>query len=348
MRNHQNPYTKTFKGYVIISRGFPKLYGFIKRPYLVSPTYFGIYVISMVRFTSQFSTKFINRILIIFLMVGPKKIKTEKKGKGENPDKLATHNISLKTGKLQIKREKNQLEDTPSNPKVYNDRIKTGIEGLDRVMGGGFEKDSINIICGGPGTGKSIFALQFLVNGIEKFDEHGVYITFEESKNKIIKHMASLGLDLKKLEDSNKLAIVEYTPEHVKKLLTEGGGEVDLVVEKIHASRIVIDSLTAFALLFKDDLARMEAFLDLFKLMQKWGCTALLISEDEQNVKHHHPNNVEFEADGIILLYNIRKGDLRKRAIEILKMRGISHSNKIFPIKITNKGIVVFPDENVF
>ncbi len=283
----------------------------------------------------------------MFLMVGPKKIKTKKKGKGENPDKL-THNISLKTGKLQIKRDKIKLQDKSSNSKLYGDRVKTGIEGLDKVMGGGFERDSINIVCGGPGTGKSIFALQFLVNGIEKFNEPGVYITFEESKNKVLKHMESLGLDLKKLEDSNKLAIIEYTPERVKKLLTEGGGEVDLVVGKIHAKRIAIDSLTAFALLFKDDLARMEAFLDLFKLIQRWGCTALLISEDEQNVKHHHPNNVEFEADGIILLYNIRKGDLRERAIEILKMRGISHSNKIFPIKITSKGIVVFPDETVF
>ncbi|MFH1210851.1 MAG: ATPase domain-containing protein, partial [archaeon] len=238
------------------------------------------------------------------------------------------HNISVKTGKVQINR------DALPPPKVKvekfdDDRVKTGIEGLDRVMGGGFEGDSINIVCGGPGTGKSIFALQFLCNGIVKFDEPGVYITFEESREKILKHMSKLGWDLKKLEDEDKLVIVEYTPSNVKKLLTEGGGEVDIAIEKIKAKRIAIDSLTAFALLFKDDLARMESFLDLFKMIQRWGCVALLVSEDEQDIENHHPSAVEFEVDGVILLYNIRKGDMRERALEILKMRGVQHSNKI-------------------
>jgi len=234
------------------------------------------------------------------------------------------------------------------NVKFSDKRVKTGIDGLDDVMGGGFEPGSVNLLCGGPGTGKSIFALQFLVNGVEKFDEPGVYITFEESKSNIFKHVAGFGWDLKKLEDQGKLAIIEYTPENVKKLLTEGGGEVDLVVENIKAKRIVIDSLTAFALLFNDGLARMEAFLDLFKLIKRWGCTALLIAEDEQDVKKHNPQGIEFEVDGVILMYNIRKGDVRERALEILKIRGVSHSNRIFPMKITNKGIVLFPDETVF
>jgi len=256
------------------------------------------------------------------------------------------HNISAKTGKLQINRD--MVPAKAKDIKIEADRVMTGIQGLDKVMGGGLEKDSTNIVCGGPGTGKSIFAIQFLVNGIEKFDEPGVYITFEETKDKIVKHMAKFGWDLKKLEDQNKLQIIEYTPSNVKKLLAEGGGEVDIAIEKLKAKRVVIDSLSAFALLFKDELARMEAFLDLFKLIQRWDCVAVLISEDEQDVEKHHPTAVEFEVDGVILLYNIRKGDLRERALEILKMRGISHSNKIFPMKITDNGVVVFPDEAVF
>lgn len=258
----------------------------------------------------------------------------------------SAHNVSVKTGKFQINR--GELPARFKDVKYDDGRVRTGIEGLDSVMGGGLERDSTNIICGGPGTGKSIFALQFLVNGIEKFNESGVYITFEESKEKIFKHTAQFGWDLKKLEDQNKLQIIEYTPSNVKKLLAEGGGEVDVAIEKLKAKRVVIDSLTAFALLFKDDLARMEAFLDLFRMIQHWDCAALLIAEDEQDIERHHPTSVEFEVDGVILLYNIRKGDLRERALEILKMRGVSHSNKIFPMKITDNGVVVFPDETVF
>ncbi len=259
--------------------------------------------------------------------------------------KTDSHNVSLKDGKFQIKRARDS-SDKPLN--FSDDRVKTGIEGLDEVMGGGFEQSSVNIVCGGPGTGKSIFALQFLRNGALDFNEPGIYITFEESKGKIYKHTKEFGWNLKALEDEDKLAVIEYTPEHVKKLLTEGGGEVDLAVEKIGAKRIVIDSLTAFSLLFKDQLARMEAFLDLFKLIQRWGCTALLVSEDEQDVESHHPSGVEFEVDGIVLLYNIRKGDIRERALEVLKLRGTEHSNKIFPMKITDNGVVVFPEETVF
>lgn len=266
-------------------------------------------------------------------------MKKQKKNAKKNFKK---HSLSLETGKIQIEKAAKTQE------KGKEERTKTGINGLDEVMGGGFEEDSINIVCGGPGSGKSIFALQFLVNGAEKYNEPGIYITFEESKNKIIKHMKEFGWDLKELEKKGKLEIIEYTPEHVKKLLTEGGGEVDLAVEKIKARRIVIDSLTAFALLFKDELARMEAFLDLFKLIQKWECTALLISEEEQDVEKHHASTIEFEVDGIVLLYNLRKDDVRKRALEILKLRGTQHSNKLFPMKITNKGITIYPEETLF
>lgn len=267
-----------------------------------------------------------------------------KKQKKDAEQSFNAHSFSLQTGKIQIEK----AEKIKEKIKAKEERTKTGINGLDEVMGGGFEEDSINIVCGGPGSGKTIFALQFLINGAEKYNEPGVYITFEESKNKIIKHMKEFGWDIKGLENKGKLEIIEYTPEHVKKLLTEGGGEVDLAVEKIKAKRIVIDSLTAFALLFKDELARMEAFLDLFKLIQKWECTALLISEEEQDIEKHHASTIEFEVDGIVLLYNLRKDDVRKRALEILKLRGTQHSNKLFPMKITNKGINIYPEETLF
>ncbi|MBU4501478.1 MAG: AAA family ATPase [Nanoarchaeota archaeon] len=227
-------------------------------------------------------------------------------------------------------------------------RIKTGIPGLDEVMAGGFENNSVNLVSGGAGTGKSIFAMQFIVNGIKEFNEPGVFVTFEEEKEKIQKHMLKMGWDLKKLEAEKKLVVIQYTPEQVKKMMDEGGGEVELEISKIKAKRVVIDSLTAFSLLFKEGLARREALLDLFKIIGRWGCTALLVGEHESDVERHQSRDVEFEVDGIILLYYLRKGDTRNRALEILKLRGSKHSTRIFPMKITDNGIKIYPDEAVF
>jgi len=256
--------------------------------------------------------------------------------------KKGKHKISIKTGKLKVKKENPKLE------KGSEKRVQTGIPGLDKVMAGGFEDDSINLVSGGAGTGKSIFAMQYIINGIKKFNEPGIFITFEEEKEKIQKHMLKFGWDLKKLEEEGKLNLIEYTPDRVKKMLAEGGGEIDFVREKIKAQRIVIDSLTAFALLFKDELARRQAFLDLFKIIAKWGCTAVLVVEHESEVERHHSLDVEFEADGIVLLYYLRKGDVRNRALEILKLRGSKHAARIFPMKITDQGIKIYPDEAVF
>lgn len=252
--------------------------------------------------------------------------------------------ISVKTGKLKIIKEAIKQEQEEGS----DERTTTGIPGLDGLMSGGFEKNSVNLLSGGAGTGKTIFAMQFLINGAEKFNEPGVYITFEEEKQKIQKHMLKLGWDIKKLETEGKITIIEYTPDKVDKMLVEGGGEIEWVIGKMKAKRLVIDSLTGFSLLFKDELARREAFLNLFKMIERWDCTALLIAEHEAEVERHSSLDIEFEVDGIILLYYLRKGDVRNRALEILKLRGSKHASRIFPMKITDDGIKIYPDEAVF
>ncbi len=256
--------------------------------------------------------------------------------------KKSKHKISIKTGKLKVGKEPKTKEEGSE------ERVQTGIPGLDEVMAGGFERDSINVVSGGAGTGKTIFAVQFIINGITQFNESGVYVTFEEEKDKIQKHMLKMGWDLKKLGDEGKLMVIEYSPDRVKKMLSEGGGDVEWAISKIKAKRIVIDSLTSFALLFKDELARRQAFLDLFRMIERWGCTALLVVEHESDVERHYSMDVEFEVDGIILLYYLRKGDVRNRALEILKLRGSEHASRIFPMKITDQGIKIYPDEAVF
>ena len=100
-------------------------------------------------------------------------------------------------------------------------RVPFGIAELDRLISGGVIKNSINLVAGSAGAGKSIFALQFLVNGIKKYGEPGVYITFEEKKKKTYEEMLEFGWDLAKLEKEGKFAYLEYTPEQVKKVLVD-------------------------------------------------------------------------------------------------------------------------------
>jgi len=136
-------------------------------------------------------------------------------------------------------------------------RISTGIPNLDKLIEGGFKKNSINLVAGDPGSGKSIFAMQFLIEGIKK-GEPGVFITFEEKKKKFYEDMLEFGWELEKYEKEKKFVFLEYTPEQVKKILTEGGGIVEEVIEKTKAQRIVIDSITSFSLLYEDNLTKRK------------------------------------------------------------------------------------------
>ncbi|MBW2981008.1 AAA family ATPase [Candidatus Woesearchaeota archaeon] len=221
-------------------------------------------------------------------------------------------------------------------------RIPTGIPNLDGLIQGGFKKESINLVAGGPGTGKTIFAMQFIIEGIEK-DEPGIYITFEEKKAKVYEDMLEFGWDLAKFEKEGKFAFLEYTPEQVKKILTEGGGIVEAIIEKIKAKRVVLDSITSFSLLYEDELTKKEAALALFELINQWNCTGVLTSQEEGKDGHMVSVALEFEADSIILLYHFKKKGIRKRAVEILKMRGTKISEKTVDLEITRKGIVINP-----
>ncbi|MBW2989824.1 AAA family ATPase [Candidatus Woesearchaeota archaeon] len=221
-------------------------------------------------------------------------------------------------------------------------RVPTGIPRLDSLIQGGFKRNSTNLVAGGAGTGKSIFAMQFIVEGIKR-NEPGVFVTFEEKKAKVYEDMLQFGWDLKKYEAMKKFVFLEYNPEQVKKILTEGGGIVESIIESIKAKRVVIDSVTSFWLLYEDELTRKEAGLALIELIDKWDCTAVLTSEDEIPEHHVISAALQFEVDGIILLYHVKKKGIRKRALEVLKMRGTKIPEKTIDMEITKKGLKINP-----
>jgi KaiC/GvpD/RAD55 family RecA-like ATPase len=228
------------------------------------------------------------------------------------------------------------------------ERVPSGIPGLDSQTEGGFVKRSINLVTGSPGAGKTIFAAQFIISGIEQHQEPGLYISFEEKKENFLKYMKQFGWDFEKHEKTNKFAFLRYSPEQVHKLLTEGGGLVDTLVRKLGVKRICIDSISAFTLLFKDELSARESLLGLFEMIEGWGATTLLTAEQEAEPERHEPSVVEFEVDSVISLYNFRKKNIRQRVAEIIKMRGTRFAQKVFPIKIGDDGMVFYPEEAAF
>ena len=275
----------------------------------------------------------------------------EKKQKGiSNTDNSTDQELSKELASTEETKTGPNMQETPSYHEKHHvaGRVHTGIPGLDDVMGGGFRHNTVNLVGGGAGAGKSIFCMQYLIEGIRQHNENGIYLSFEESSDKIKGDMKSLGWDIEKLENENKLTILYYSPEQVQKLIESGGGIVRDLIEQTKAKRIVVDSLTAFTLLHETELAKRKSVLHLFDMIYKLNVTAVLTGEHEPDPEKHKSNIVEFEVDSVILLYNLRKGDVRERSLEVFKMRGSRHSNKIFPMKIEDNGVSIFPEETVF
>ncbi len=241
---------------------------------------------------------------------------------------------------------KKKVKTKPAKPKPRKrtkkiKRVGSGIGNLNRLIEGGFEKGSTNLLSGKIGCGKSIFLTQFLIEGI-KNKEKVLFINFEEKKEEFYANISSLGFDLQKLEDEGKFYFLEYTPQKVKTMLEEGGGEIEAIVLTKDIKRIAIDSMTSFIMLYSKELEKKEAALSLFSLLRSWNCTTMITAGDKNE---EGPQILELEADSIINLYFKRSLiGKRKRYIEIIKMRGTNHSLSLHEMKIGKGGIKIDKD----
>ena len=225
----------------------------------------------------------------------------------------------------------------------------SGIPGLDELMGGPFEQSSTTMVAGDAGCGKTTLLCQFLYRGAVDYGEPGVLLSFEEPSPFIFKHMLSYGMDFAALEEQNLFATINYRPHEVKKLVEEGGGLIWDTISSLGAKRLAIDSLTSYSMLFDSHYQAREAELLLFDLLHKWKCTSLLSSEGMIGEGPGQQGGMEYLADGVILLHHPRYQSSRYRAIEVLKMRGRKHSEKMCPFEfVDGEGIRIYPGENIF
>ena len=237
---------------------------------------------------------------------------------------------------------------TPPPSADLSERVPTGIEGLDDLCEGGFERGSSVLALGEPGSGKTTMMTQFLVNGALNHGEGGVFLSFEETKESIIRHSASFGWDLNALEKQGAVAIINYKPHEVKRLAEEGGGLIWDTITETGAKRIAIDSLSAYVILFESQYQAREAQRNLFELVRKWGCTTMMSGEAAASVDRSSVG-MDYLSDAVLLLHHPRQRNVRFRAIEILKMRGTNHSQKICPFEfLPSVGMKVYPGEDIF
>jgi len=225
------------------------------------------------------------------------------------------------------------------------ERVPSGIPGLDCMLQGGLPRNSITLLCGASGSGKTLFTLQYLYKGAIEHDEPGVYISFSETPEAIYRHGKVFGWDLEGLAAKNKFAVIRYEPHEVVRIIEEGGGLIRDTVESLGAKRLVIDSLTAYELLFDNDYKRNESILYLFELLRKWGTTSLLTSESwvvpSAITTGVVGDRIGFLTDGIIHLYYVRKGMGKVRALEVIKMRDTTHEAQLRQFELVGAGLKV-------
>jgi circadian clock protein KaiC len=220
-------------------------------------------------------------------------------------------------------------------------RIQTGISGLDEMTKGGFPCGSAVMVRGGTGTCKTNLCLQYLYMGAAKYKEPGVMISFAESKEQICQHAHCFGWDLHELAEKNMFTIIRYAPHEVMKVMEEGGGSIRDTIESLGAKRVVIDSITAYEMLFEKRYQANESVLNLFEMFRSWNATTIVTSESPVEPKQMHKGRSGFLSDGVIHMYNLRSGQTRVRALEIIKMRDTDHTNQVKTFKLTDKGIVI-------
>jgi KaiC/GvpD/RAD55 family RecA-like ATPase len=221
------------------------------------------------------------------------------------------------------------------------ERILTGIPGLDNLIEGGFVKNSTIMVRGNTGTCKTIFCLQYLYDGIIEFKEPGVYLSFAESKETICQHGKMFGWDFENLEKKEMFNVIRYEPHEVVKIMDEGGGSIRDGIESLGAKRLVIDSLTAYAMLFENRYKANESVLTLFEMLRKWNTTTVVTSEFPVSPTTETDERLGFLTDAIINLYNVRTKTERSRILEIVKMRDTLHSTKLNRLMIDDNGLKV-------
>ncbi len=228
----------------------------------------------------------------------------------------------------------------------------TGIPGMDEITGGGLPKGRPTLVAGAAGCGKTLFAMEFLVNGAMQYDEPGVFVAFEENAEELTQNVASLGFDLKKLIKQKKM-IIDHV--RVERSEIEETGDYDLeglfirlghAIDSIGARRVVLDTIEVlFSALSNQGILRAE-LQRLFRWLKDKGVSAVITAERGSGTVTRFGLE-EYVADCVILLDHRVTEQMSTRRLRIVKYRGTLHGTNEYPFLITKNGISVLPITSV-
>ena len=224
----------------------------------------------------------------------------------------------------------------------------TSIQGLDEITGGGLPQGRPTLVCGGPGCGKTLLAMEFLVRGATQYNEPGVFISFEETEKELTANVASLGFDLDSLVARKKIWLENIRVERGD---IEESGEFNLeglfirihnAIESIGAKRVVLDTIeTLFSALPNPRILRAE-LRRLLRWLKNKGVTTIITGE-RGGATLTRQGLEEYVSDCVILLDHRVENQSSIRRMRVVKYRGSTHGTNEYPFLIDEDGFSVLP-----
>ena len=229
-------------------------------------------------------------------------------------------------------------------------RVDIGIDGLDDMVQGGVPERSLMVSIGSAGTGKTTFGLQFIHHGLQR-GESAVFITLEESYERIMQSADEKGWEFSAYEANGQLAVVDLDPVEMANSLRSIRSELPDLVDEFGASRLVLDSVSLLEMMYDDQATRRNEIYDFTGSLKRAGVTTMLTSEaSEDDPYHSRFGIIEYLTDAVLVLQYVRPDDFQETrlAVEIQKIRDANHSRDIKPYELTSDGIDVFQQASIF